>query len=259
MSETVPLLRPDWPAPPAVIAAVSTRMGGVSQGPYASLNLGDHVGDTAAAVAENRRRFVAAAGLSQSPVWLHQVHGCRVVPSTAAGLQTADACWSELPDRPCAILTADCLPVLFADREGRCVAAAHAGWRGLAAGVLEATIAALPVPPARLLAWLGPAIGPDAFQVGSEVRAAFLAVAAEDAAAFVPDGDRWRADLFALARARLRRAGVIAVYGGGVCTVRDGGRFFSHRRDGVSGRFASVIVLGRQQSANPLRNVGSSV
>lgn len=240
----VVLLRPEWPVPGHVIAAVSTRQGGVSEGAYASLNLGSHVGDVPEAVADNRQRFVEAVGLEQAPAWLDQVHGCRVVTADASGAK-ADACVSRTPGLPCAVLTADCLPVLFADRAGSCVAAAHAGWRGLAAGVLEATVAALPVPPSELLAWLGPAIGPQAFQVGSEVRAAFMAVAAEDAKAFVADGERWLADIYQLARARLVRAGVREVYGGGLCTVSDATRFFSHRRDGVSGRFASVIAITR--------------
>ncbi len=235
------LLVPDWPAPDNVQARISTRQGGVSTGAYASLNLGAHVGDAPAAVAENRRRLAQSAGLAASPHWLNQVHGCGVVAADADAGSSADACWTSKPGLACAVLTADCLPVLFSDREGSCVAAAHAGWRGLAAGVLEATVAALPVPPRRLLAWLGPAIGPDAFQVGDEVRRVFVAQTAEDAAAFVADGERWRADLFALARARLGRCGVTAVYGGGLCTVSDGALFFSHRRDGVSGRFASLI------------------
>lgn len=240
---SLPLLVPDWPVPSNVRAAVSTRQGGVSGGPYASLNLGTHVGDDAAAVTENRRRFAEAAGLAVAPGWLTQVHGCDVVSATAQAGASADACWTAQAGMPCAVLTADCLSVLFADRDGTCVAAAHAGWRGLAAGVLEATIAALPVPPQRLLAWLGPAIGPDAFQVGAEVRAAFIAAAAEDATAFRPDGSRWRADLFALARARLARCGVGHISGGGICTVSQQQQFFSHRRDGVSGRFASLIWL----------------
>ena len=240
---SLPLLLPDWSAPSNVRAVVSTRQGGVSQGPYASLNLGTHVGDDAVAVAENRRLFSDAAGLATAPGWLNQVHGCDVVAASAQSGASADACWTTQPGMPCAVLTADCLPVLFADRDGSCVAAAHAGWRGLAAGVLEATIASLPVPPQRLLAWLGPAIGPDAFQVGDEVRATFVAVAREDAAAFRPDGTRWRADLFALARARLMRCGVGYISGGGICTVSQHEQFFSHRREGVSGRFASLIWL----------------
>lgn len=243
MQPALPLLIPDWPAPANVRAVVSTRVGGVSEGPYASLNLGDHVGDAAAAVAENRRRFSAAAGLHQPPFWLNQIHGCEVVRAGLSERASADACWTARSGVACAILTADCLPVLFAARDGSCVAAAHAGWRGLAAGVLEATVASLPTAADQLMAWLGPAIGPAAFQVGDEVRTAFVAGAAEDASAFIADGERWRADLFALARARLRRCGVTAIYGGGVCTVENGDRFFSHRRDAVSGRFASLIYL----------------
>lgn len=224
---------------------VSTRQGGVSSGTYDSLNLGAHVGDDPDAVTENRRRFRAATDLAAAPGWMNQVHGCRVVRAEGAAGIAADACWTRTPGTPCAVLTADCLPVLFTDRAGTCVAAAHAGWRGLAAGVLEATVAALPALPQNLLAWLGPAIGPEAFQVGDEVRAAFVAQAAEDAGAFKADGARWRADLFALARVRLLRAGVGHVSGGGICTVSDESRFFSHRRDGRSGRFASLIVLAK--------------
>ena len=188
MQPALPLLIPDWPAPANVRALVSTRMGGVSEGAYRSLNLGDHVGDAAAAVAENRRRFSAATGLPQPPSWLNQIHGCDVVRAGANERTAADACWTVQRSMPCAILTADCLPVLFAARDGSCVAAAHAGWRGLAAGVLEATVASLPAPADQLMAWLGPAIGPGAFQVGDEVRTAFITMAAEDAAAFVADG-----------------------------------------------------------------------
>ncbi|MES2885078.1 MAG: peptidoglycan editing factor PgeF [Pseudomonadota bacterium] len=238
-----PLLIPDWSLPAGVRAYISTRQGGVSQGAYASLNLGSHVGDDSEAVAENRRRFAAAAGLAAQPDWLTQVHGCDVVAAGGRPSATADAVWTDQAGKPCAVLTADCLPVLFADLEGRCVAAAHAGWRGLAAGVLEATLAAMPVPPQRLTAWLGPAIGPAVFQVGAEVREVFVSQCATDSAAFKPDGDRWRADLFALARARLARCGVQSVAGGGLCTASDPQRFFSHRRDGLSGRFASLIVI----------------
>lgn len=238
------LLRPDWPTlPSSVRVAASTRAGGVSLAPYDALNLGDHVGDADAAVAENRRRFVVAGGLPREPAWLRQVHGVdvlRVSGSSVAGA-VADACWTDAPDQPCAILTADCLPVLFADREGHCVAAAHAGWRGLVAGVLEATVAALPAPAARLTVWLGPAIGPEAFQVGAEVREAFLAQVPADEAWFRPDGERWRADLFALARARLLRLGISDLHGGGLCTWSDPRRFHSHRRDGVCGRMAFAI------------------
>lgn len=238
------LLAPDWPGlPVGVQARFSTRIGGVSRAPYGQLNLGDHVGDDPAAVAENRRRLLAEAGLPASPPWLRQVHGRQVVqlhPETADGL-VADACWTEAVGLPCAVLTADCLPVLFASADGRYVAAAHAGWRGLADGVLEATVRALPVPPSSLRAWLGPAISPAAFQVGEEVRAAFVAAAADDAGHFRADGERWRADLFGLARARLRRLGLTEVSGGGLCTYSDRARFYSHRRDGTCGRMACLI------------------
>lgn len=242
------LVEIDWPERPTAVRATSTtRLGGVSLAAYASLNLGDHVGDAPERVAENRRRLVDLAGLPASPAWLRQVHGTRVLRLEAGSVagQEADACWTDQPGVVCAVLTADCLPVLLADDAGRCVAAAHAGWRGLIGGVLEATVAALPVAPATLSAWLGPAIGPAAFQVGDEVRAAFVAAHPADAAHFQADGERWRADLFALARARLQRLGIHRVRGGDVCTWSDPRRFHSHRRDGVGGRMASLIWLQR--------------
>ena len=242
------LILPDWPAPAAVRAVATTRAGGVSLPPYDTLNLGSHVGDAPDAVAENRRRLRELADLPAEPVWLAQVHGTAVVDSAAAAIgTTADACYSRTPGVVCAIQTADCLPVLFCDAAGTVVAAAHAGWRGLAAGVLEATVAAMQAQgaqPDRILAWLGPAIGPAAFEVGAEVRAAFLAHDPDAAPAFVPQaGDKWRADIFRLARQRLEGCGVGRIYGGGVCTVSDPARFFSHRRDRVSGRQASLIWL----------------
>ena len=222
---------------------MSTRAGGVSVAPYGSLNLGDHVGDTPAAVAENRLRLVQLAGLPRQPQWLSQVHGVRIVylQADSPSGQQADGCWTTEANLPCAVLTADCLSALFVADDGLCVAAAHAGWRGLANGVLEATVQALPCAAQNLRVWLGPAIGPQAFQVGEDVRAAFVAKHPDDADAFVADGLRWRANLFALARARLNRLGVTDVQGGGVCTYADAARFFSHRRDGRSGRFASMI------------------
>lgn len=235
-------LVPDWPAPAQVRALITTRAGGASVGPYASLNLADHVGDDPAAVRANRARLRAL--LPTEPVWLEQVHGTDVLRVETGGARRADAAVSRAPGTVCAVLTADCLPVLLADRAGTVVAAAHAGWRGLSAGVLERTVVAMDTDPGQLLAWLGPAIGPDAFQVGDEVRAAFLAADAAAAAAFRPDGPgKWRADLYALARQRLARAGVQAVYGGGLCTFSDPGRFFSYRRDGTTGRMASLIWL----------------
>ena len=240
-------LVPDWPAPPAVRAAVSTRAGGVSGAPWDSLNLGDHVGDDPACVAENRRRLRAQLGLPAAPFWLHQVHGCDVADADAAGAGSpcaADAAVATRSGSVCAVLTADCLPVLFCSRDGEWVAAAHAGWRGLAAGVLERAVARAPVPAADILAWLGPAIGPAAFEVGAEVRAAFLAEDAVAAGCFAPSpAGRWLADLCALAHRRLARCGVGWVGGGGLCTFTDADRFFSFRRDGTTGRMASLIWL----------------
>lgn len=236
---------PDWPAPACVRAAVTTRVGGVSVGPYASLNLGDHVGDNPAAVAENRARLIQALGLPAAPRWLKQVHGtCVLDVAAAAQGGEADAGFTSRPGIVCAVLTADCLPVLFCDRAGTRVATAHAGWRGLVAGVLERTVDALGVLPADVLAWLGPAIGPQAFEVGEEVRAIFLSQDETVEAAFRPHGKgRWLADLYALARHRLHRYGVDAVYGGGLCTFSDPAHFFSYRRDGVTGRMASLIWM----------------
>ena len=236
------LLRPDWPAPPGVQAAMTLRTGGVSAGPYTSLNLGDHVGDDPAAVAENRRRLREALALPSEPLWLEQVHGTAVARFGGADRPRADAAVALAPGQVCAVMVADCLPVLLADRSGTCVAAAHAGWRGLAAGVLEAAVAALPADPAQLVAWLGPAIGPEAFEVGPEVREAFVAVDPTATDAFRPgEGDRWLADAYGLARQRLARAGVTDVHGGGLCTVSDPSRFFSYRRDGATGRMAALI------------------
>jgi len=241
-------ITPDWPAPPGVRAACSTRAGGVSLGGHAGLNLGSACGDAPEAVAENRRRLAAALGLPGEPQWLRQVHGTRVVAAPLAEpLPEADAAWTAQPGVVCVAQAADCLPVLFCADDGSAVAAAHAGWRGLCAGVLEATVAALPVAPARLLAWLGPAIGPEAFEVGAEVRAAFVAADPAAAACFHADprSGRLHADLFALARQRLARAGVGRVHGGGLSTHADPARFYSYRRDGVCGRMAALVWLDR--------------
>ena len=235
-------LRPGWPAPAPVRALTTTRAGGVSRPPWNAFNLATHVGDTPQHVAANRAALRRRFDLPADPVWLQQVHGARVVEAGAAA--EADAVWSRTPGQVCAVLTADCLPVLLCDRAGDCVAAAHAGWRGLAAGVLEATVAALPADAADLMAWLGPAIGPDAFEVGDEVREAFVTADARAGAAFRPAGDgRWLADLYGLARLRLAAAGVTRVFGGGLCTFTDRDRFYSYRRDGVTGRMASLIWL----------------
>ncbi|MCP1645906.1 YfiH family protein [Pseudomonas citronellolis] len=241
---TSPWLIPDWPAPANVRACVSTRAGGVSQAPFDSFNLGDHVGDEPAAVAENRRRLEQAQGCR--PAWLSQVHGIEVVEADPSRVATADANWSATPGIACAVLTADCLPALFCDRAGTRVAAAHAGWRGLAGGVLEATLDRLAVPADEVLVWLGPAIGPQAFEVGPEVREAFLADHAEAEAAFVPsvNAGRYMADIYQLARIRLAARGVTAVYGGGLCTFSDTERFYSYRRNPRTGRQASLVWLG---------------
>lgn len=244
-------LVPDWPAPPNVRAVCTTRDGGVSRGRYESLNLGDHVGDELAHVAENRNRLRMAIGAR--PVFLQQVHGTGVVALDAAhdvvrDGTAADACTATAAGLACTIMVADCLPVLFTDEAGHRVAAAHAGWRGLAGGVLEQTAKAFKADgAARVIAWLGPCIGPKAFEVGPEVKAAFEAHAPEAASCFrpAPAPGKWLADLPALARQRLRAVGIEAVHGNdgsdGWCTVGNPSRFFSHRRDGVSGRFAALV------------------
>lgn len=242
-------LRPDWPAPANVFALCTTREGGVSQAPYAALNLADHVGDDAAAVAENRLRLGTVLPPEASICWLQQVHGTRVVEADSPDVPPeADASVSRSAGQVCAVLTADCLPVLFATSRGTEVGAAHAGWRGLLDGVLEATIAALHSGPEDVIAWLGPAIGPTAFEVGPEVRAAFLDRAgtsqAATAACFRDAPERAGhsyADLYGLARIRLAAAGITRIYGGQCCTFSEAGRFYSYRRDGVTGRMASLI------------------
>ncbi|ELO1025891.1 peptidoglycan editing factor PgeF [Pseudomonas aeruginosa] len=236
-------LTPDWPAPARVRACVTTRSGGVSQAPFDSLNLGAHVDDDPRAVEENRRRLTER--LECRPSWLDQVHGVTVVEADPSRVLRADASWSAMPGVACTIMTADCLPALFCDRSGTRVAAAHAGWRGLAAGVLEATVDSLGVPGDELLVWLGPAIGPRAFEVGGEVRDAFVAAHAEARSAFVPSANpgRFMADIYRLARIRLSAHGVTAVHGGGFCTFSDTARFYSYRRSSRTGRFASLVWL----------------
>ncbi|GAB3665712.1 peptidoglycan editing factor PgeF [Ramlibacter alkalitolerans] len=242
-------MTPDWPAPAGVGAFCSERGGGVSAPPYDTLNLGDHVGDDEAAVQENRRRF--AATLQARPVFLRQVHGQGVVRLDATTRDTteADACWTTERGLACTMMVADCLPVLLADRRGAVVGAAHCGWRGLAGGVLEALWAQMaPTAGAAqgMLAWLGPCIGPQAFEVGPEVRAAFVAHDAAAAGLFRPHADgKFLADLPALARRRLSALGITALHGNdgtpAWCTVANPSRFFSHRRDRVSGRFAASV------------------
>lgn len=241
----IPLIEPDWPAPVRVKAFTTTRVGGVSDGPWHSFNLGDHVGDRAGAVVENRRRLSRHLPGDARIQWLQQVHGTSVVRAGSGPQPEADACWSDSARQACAVLTADCLPVLLADAAGTVVAAVHAGWRGLCGGVIEATVAALPCPAHALLAWLGPAIGPVAFEVGAEVREAFLTQSAAASECFHPGPrpDHYLADLYGLARQRLERLGVAHIYGGGRCTYSEPGHFYSYRRDGQTGRMATLIWL----------------
>lgn len=238
-------LLPEWPAPPWVRACTTTRGGGVSEASFASLNLAEHVGDNPKHVAVNRLRLLEALHLQAKPLWLNQVHGTTVVDAaTVKPACEADASFASRPEIVCAVLTADCLPVLLCDGDGTRVAAVHAGWRGILAGVIENAVRALHCSGSQLLAWLGPAIGPRAFEVGNEVRDAFVAADPQAALAFEPAaGGRWLADIYMLARQRLASVHVTAVYGGNWCTVNDAERFYSYRRDGVTGRMASLIWL----------------
>lgn len=246
MSEALQhLIRPDWPAPPNISALVTTRLGGVSQAPFASFNLASHVGDAPQAVLANRQRLGEV--LPAAPRWLEQVHGVNVVNVDEIGdgaKPTADAAFSRSKQVVCVVQTADCLPILLAQADGSVVAAVHAGWRGLADGVIEATLRHLGEP-TSVLAWLGPAIGPTAFEVGEDVRSRFLQHDQRAAAAFVARQvpNKWLADIYALARLRLNAAGVSQISGGDFCTFSDPTRFYSYRRDGVTGRMASMIWI----------------
>lgn len=254
MSNELTLIRAEWPAPADVHAVVTTRRGGVSPAPWDSLNLGGHVGDDPGHVRENRHRLqraLQALAPAQAPQWLNQVHGTVVVEAEpdetrrAGFVPDADAVATSVRGLPCVVMTADCLPVFFTDQAGSRVAVAHAGWRGLCDGVLEATLATF-AQPAGVMAWLGPAIGPAAFEVGEEVRAAFVQHHAGAEAHFRPSphAGRWLADIYGLARLRLAAAGIGSIHGGGLCTVADRERFYSYRRDGQTGRMASVIWIG---------------
>lgn len=240
MSEGLELIVPDWPAPPGIVAVSTTRGGGVSPGVYASLNLGAHVGDDIGNVTENRRRLVTRCLLPEEPRWLQQVHGTAVATNPQAG-ETADAAYTREKGMVCVVQTADCLPVVLAAADGSELACAHAGWRGLAAGVLENALSSFVASPDAILAWLGPAIGQAAFEVGDEVRTAFEATDAGAAECFRANAQgRWQADLYALARRRLRSAGVTRVFGGDHCTYAEEKSFFSYRRDGQCGRMATL-------------------
>jgi len=239
-----PLLLPDWPAPANVRAVCSTRSGGCSTGVYASLNLGNHVADNAERVAENRRRYQLLAQMPAAPVWLNQVHGTAVSVLTKASIaDTADASVTCESGVVATVMTADCLPLLLCDKAGTQVAAVHAGWRGLCDGVIEATLAHF-AKPADVLVYLGPAISQRAFEVGPEVRAAFIGHSAQAALAFSSgNNNKWQADLYLLAKQRLQACGVQHIYGGQYCTYQQSELFFSYRRDGQTGRMASSIWL----------------
>lgn len=237
---------PDWPAPAGVRAWVTERPGGVSANAYAALNLATHVGDDPDSVAANRKLLRAGLNLPGEPVWLEQVHGTAVLDLDGAPVQAAaDGAVTSRAGVVCAVLTADCLPVILSDRLGRRIGVAHAGWRGLLHGVLPAAIRALAVAPRDVLAWLGPAIGPKAYEVGPEVRAAFAGHGSALADCFTANSrGRWQADLYALARCSLEAAGVTGIYGGGLCTFDEPHRFFSHRREAPCGRMATLIWKG---------------
>ena len=242
------ILRPDWQAPATVHAYSTTRNGGISQVPFDSLNLAAHVGDQLNAVQHNRQLLQNQLHCPETPRWLQQVHGTTVLAASdwqPNNNNQADAIWTDQEQTICSILTADCLPVLFCDKNASCVAAAHAGWRGLAAGVLEATLHSLPVPAHEVMVWLGPAIGAQAFEVGAEVREAFMATDSDSQQAFraTDKPQHWLADLPLLARLRLAACGVTDISGGNFCTYREPQRFFSYRRDGKTGRMASLIWL----------------
>lgn len=249
----IDLLRPDWPAPAQIRAFTTTRCGGVSTGCFAGLNLGDHVGDDATAVASNRALLRKSAQLPSEPDWLRQIHGNRCVQlaeDIPVITPEADAVVTQQAGRVCAILTADCLPVLLCDVDGSIVGAAHAGWRGLLDGVIENTVSAMNRPGARILAWLGPAIGPAAFEVGEEVRTAFTTEDAASAVAFTPRHGhvgKWLCDLYALAKLRLARVGVTQIYGADHCTYVESDSFYSYRRDGRTGRMASLIWIAPER------------
>jgi polyphenol oxidase len=237
------VLIPDWQVPDRVHAFMTTRAGGVSDGPYASFNLGMHVNDAAKSVESNREQLFAA--VPGKPLWLNQVHGTDVVAAHLSSPgPTADAAWTNQPGIVCSVLVADCLPVVLADREGTVVGVAHAGWRGLAGGVIENTVNAMGKPASDLVAWLGAAIGPEAFEVGQDVHDAFVAHDVEASVAFRRRaGGKYLADLYTLARQRLNGMGVFAVFGGGRCTFTEADRFFSFRRDKTTGRMAALVWI----------------
>lgn len=239
-------ITPNWPAPVNVKALQTIRTGGVSTSPYDTLNLGEHVQDDPLAVAHNRQ--LLSPYLPSEPVWVNQVHGTHVIDAAKSGcLENADGAFATHADVVCVTMTADCLPVMLCNKAGTVVAAVHAGWRGLCDGVIETAIKKMPSNPTDILAWLGPAIGPNSFEVGNEVREQFMQKDAKAISAFKPHGDKWLCDIYAIAKQRLNNIGVTQIYGGGVneefCTYTDDARFFSFRRDNITGRMASLIWL----------------
>lgn len=243
------IIQPEWPVPANIVSYSTTRLGGVSTAPWDSLNLASHVGDIPADVTHNRQYLMQAIGLPQEPIWLNQIHGCGVWRSGAKDIDY-DASVSSRVDEVCAVMTADCLPLLICSKSGDEVAAVHAGWKGLAAGVIENTVQAMHTPAESLLVWLGPAIGPQAFEVGEDVLAAFAAHDASATQAFIQNRPgHWLCDIYQLARQRLQALGVSQVYGGDYCTYTDKSRFFSYRRDGTTGRMASLIWIKSSPSS----------
>jgi len=238
-------LQPDWPAPPGVHALVTLRTGGFSTGPYTSFNLAAHTDDDPAAVSRNRELLRTYFRLPSEPVWLHQVHSNRMVEAGPdSGGAEADGCSTSTAGKVCAVMTADCLPVLICNRTGTRVAAAHAGWRGLHKGIITNAISMFNSGPAELMVWLGPAIGPQAFEVGADVIRSFTASSSENATAFKQTDDQhWLCDLYTLARLELAGLGVTSVFGGNQCTYTDELRFYSYRRNSITGRMASIIWL----------------
>ncbi|HAO25204.1 MULTISPECIES: peptidoglycan editing factor PgeF [unclassified Methylophaga] len=242
------VLTVNWPAPKHIKAITTTRNGGQSRAPFDSLNLGDHVGDEPALVIANRQRLIQSASLPATPLWLKQTHSSNVIEANQWQVNVeADAIFCDSANTVCAIMTADCLPVLMTDKSGSQVAAIHAGWRGLQAGIIENTLAQFNMPLSEIIVWLGPAIGPQAFEVGPEVKSAFMASDGNAESAFTAThSDRFLADIYLLARQRLSAQGVTAIYGGDYCTYSEKDRFFSFRRDGVTGRMASLIWIAAE-------------
>ncbi len=246
------LIKPDWPAPPSIVAFTTTRSGGISEGPYASFNLGHHVGDNPSHVNQNRQMLINSIKLPHEPIWLNQTHSKIIInlddlnnQSSETTLPNADGSYTTRPQQICAVLTADCLPVLLCNRTGTEIAAAHVGWRGCLAGILSEAVKQFRSQPSELMAWLGPAIGPEAFEVGPEVFEAFTDRHPKNKSAFIPQTNgKYLANLYLLATLELNREGVTAVYGGDYCTYTDEGMFFSYRKSGGNtGRMASIIVI----------------